>query len=102
MQKTARYKWVLVVTELFNMAVNDFDAKQSTCYGRVLVVTELVLSGTQCTCSLSIVFNLCVCPRWKFERLKCSTCLGGCGLALRKGSTRTSDESRQNVLTNLL
>ena len=47
-KETARYKWVLVVTELFNMAVNDFDAKQSACYSRVLVVTELVLSGTQC------------------------------------------------------
>ena len=47
-KETARYKWVLVVMELFNMAVNDFDAKQSARYSRVLVVTELVLSGTQC------------------------------------------------------
>ena len=47
-KETARYKWVLLVTELFNMAVNDFDAKQSARYSRVLVVTELVLSGTQC------------------------------------------------------
>ena len=38
---------MLVVTELFNMAVNDFDAKQSARYSRVLAVTELVLSGTQ-------------------------------------------------------
>ena len=42
-------KWVLVVTKLFNMVVNDFDAKQSAHYSRVFVVTELVLSGTQCT-----------------------------------------------------
>ena len=34
------------------MAVNDFDAKQSAHYSRVLV-TDLVLSGTQCTRSLS-------------------------------------------------
>ena len=26
-KETARYKWVLVVTEFLNMAVNDFDAK---------------------------------------------------------------------------
>ena len=31
------------------MAANDFDAKQSARYIRVLIVTELVLSGTQCT-----------------------------------------------------
>ena len=47
-KETARYKWVLVVTKLFNMVVNDFDAKQSARYSRVLVVNELVLSGTQC------------------------------------------------------
>ena len=49
-KETACYKWLLIVTELFNMAVNDFDAKQSPRYSRVLVVTELVLSGTQCNC----------------------------------------------------
>ena len=38
-KETARYKWVLIVTELFNMAVNDFDAKQSARYSRVLAVT---------------------------------------------------------------
>ena len=27
-KETAHYKWVLVVTKLFNMVVNDFDAKQ--------------------------------------------------------------------------
>ena len=48
-KETARYKWVLVVTKLFNMAVNEFDARQSARYSRVLVVTELILSGTQCT-----------------------------------------------------
>ena len=47
-KETARYKWVLVVTKLFNIVINDFDAKQSARYSRVLVVTELVLSGTQC------------------------------------------------------
>ena len=47
-KETVRYKWVLVVTKLFNMVVNDFDAKQSSRYSQVLVVNELVLSGTQC------------------------------------------------------
>ena len=47
-KETALYKWVLVVTKLFNMAVNDFDAKESARYSWVLAVTELVLSGTQC------------------------------------------------------
>ena len=47
-KETARYKWMLVVTKLFNMAVNDFDAKESARYSRVLTVTELILSGTQC------------------------------------------------------
>ena len=40
---------VLVVTELFNIAVNDFDAKKSACYSRMLVVTEIVVCGIQCT-----------------------------------------------------
>ena len=38
---------MLIVTELFNIAVNGFDAKKSR-YKRVLVVTELVVSGTKC------------------------------------------------------
>ena len=45
---TARYKWELVVTELFNIAVNDSDAKKSDPYSRLLAVTELVVSGNQC------------------------------------------------------
>ena len=36
------------------MAVNDFNAKQSARYSRVLVVTELVLSGTQCIVLISV------------------------------------------------
>ena len=39
---------MLVVTELFNIAVNDTHAKKSVCYSRMFVVTELVVSGTQC------------------------------------------------------
>ena len=27
-KETTRYKWVLAVTELFNIAINDFDAKK--------------------------------------------------------------------------
>ena len=38
-KETSRYKWVLIVTKLLNMVVNDFDAKQSAHYSRVLVLT---------------------------------------------------------------
>ena len=48
-KKMARCRRVLVVTEDFNIAVNDFDAKKSTRCSRVLVVTELVVSGTHCS-----------------------------------------------------
>ena len=48
-KKSTRFRRVLVVTELFNIAVHDFDAKKSTHCRRVLVVTELVISGTKCT-----------------------------------------------------
>ena len=48
--KTARCRRVLKVTELFDLALYDFDAKKSTCFKWVLVVTELVVSGTQCIC----------------------------------------------------
>ena len=37
------------------MVVNDFDVKQSARYSRVLVVNELVLSGTQCMSTKSTV-----------------------------------------------
>ena len=79
-KETARYKWVLVVTKLFNMAVNDFDAKQSARYSRVLAVTELVLSGTQCTfyyfnftpVFLTIIFVLHLWRReWQICPLNC-------------------------------
>ena len=38
---------MLFVTEVFNIAVNDFDAKEFARYSRVLVVNELAVSGTQ-------------------------------------------------------
>ena len=43
-----------MVTERFKIAVNDFDAKKSACCKQVLVVTEFVVSGTQCTCIQSL------------------------------------------------
>ena len=52
-KETARYKWVLVVTELFTIAVNDFDANKSIHYSGMLFVTELVVSGIQCTAFIS-------------------------------------------------
>ena len=39
---------MLVITEHFNIAVNDFDAKKSARYSRVLVVIEFVVSWIQC------------------------------------------------------
>ena len=39
---------LLVVTEHFNIVANDFDTDESARYNRMLVVTELVVSGTQC------------------------------------------------------
>ena len=47
-KETVRYKWVLVVTEPINIAVNYFDIKKSARCSRVLVVTELVVSSTRC------------------------------------------------------
>ena len=37
-KETAHYKWVLIVTELFTIAVNDFDAKKYVRSGQVLCV----------------------------------------------------------------
>ena len=51
MQKKLRSKRMLIVTKLFNMALNNFDAKKTARYIRVIVETELVVSGTQCICS---------------------------------------------------
>ena len=39
---------MLVIAEHLNTTVNDFDAKISTRYNHVFVVTKLVKSGTQC------------------------------------------------------
>ena len=39
---------MFIVTELFNIEVNYFNAKKSARCSRVLVVSELVVSGTQC------------------------------------------------------
>ena len=44
MQKeTVRYRCVLVVTEDFNIAGSDYDAKKSARYSRVLIVTRDVI-----------------------------------------------------------
>ena len=40
---------MLVVTELFNIPVNDFDTRKSARYSSVFVVNELVVSETQCS-----------------------------------------------------
>ena len=46
---------MLVVTELSNIAVNDFGEKKS-----LLVVTELAVSGTQCTSPPTLVSSIFV------------------------------------------
>ena len=46
--EAAFFKWVLVVTEIFNIAVSDIHAKKSARYSQVLVVIELVVSETPC------------------------------------------------------
>ena len=48
MQRKLLCRRVLVVTKLSNIALNDFDAKESVRCKQLLVVTELVVSGTQC------------------------------------------------------
>ena len=47
-KRNSSFKWVLAATELLNIAVNYFDAKKSARNSWVLVVTELVVSETQC------------------------------------------------------
>ena len=47
-EETARHKWVFIATIVFNIAVNDSDGRKSTHCSWVLVVTELIVSGTQC------------------------------------------------------
>ena len=42
---------MLIVSELFIIAVYDVDAKKFVCYSRMLVVTNLVVSGVQCNFS---------------------------------------------------
>ena len=48
---------LLVVTELFNIAVNYFDAKKSACCSQVLFITKLV-SGTQCKWVTEMVIKM--------------------------------------------
>ena len=47
---------MLIVSELFNAAVNDLNAKKSVRYSRVLIVTELTVSGTQCILQVQNTF----------------------------------------------
>ena len=53
-KKLLFYNWVFVVTEPFNITVNDFNAKKSAYYSLVLIATELVASRTQCTVTTKI------------------------------------------------
>ena len=50
----------LVITELLNIPINDFDAKESTRCRQVLTVTELVVSKTQCNWRKNSLLAKCV------------------------------------------
>ena len=43
-ERSVRCSWVLVVTELFNIVVNDSDVKKSAHYIRMLVAIEFVVT----------------------------------------------------------
>ena len=51
---------MLVVIKLFNIAVNDFNAQEFARCRRVLVVTELVVSGAQCIVAKCCARNILV------------------------------------------
>ena len=40
---------LLVATEFFNIAVNNFDAKNYASCNEVFIVTEIVINGAQCS-----------------------------------------------------
>ena len=52
--ETARCKHVFIVNEIFNIAVDDLEDKKSPRFSRVLVVTELVVSGTKCNGCMTV------------------------------------------------
>ena len=55
-----------IVIKLLYIVFNDFDTKKSTCYNRVLVLTELINGRTQCLVEQTGVW-------YKAERiLKCT------------------------------
>ena len=56
MQKNTRFKCMLVITELVNIAVNYFDAKKSARCSLVFVLPEIIVSGTQRKCTLPRFF----------------------------------------------
>ena len=43
----ASCKLVLITGELFDITVNDFGAKKSTCCNRVFILVQLILSSKQ-------------------------------------------------------
>ena len=59
-KETAGYKWVSVVTQLLNIAVDEFDAKKYALCSQVLVVTKLVISGTRCNL-VRVLYDVSVC-----------------------------------------
>ena len=46
-KETDRCEWLLIVTDLYDIAVNDFDAKKSARYSWEFIVTKLEGNGSQ-------------------------------------------------------
>ena len=44
------YKWLFERTELFAIGDYDFGTRKSACNGQVFVVSDLVVTTTQCNC----------------------------------------------------
>ena len=58
LKETAGCKWLLIVIELFDIAISDFGAVWKT----MLVLTELVTSNTQWNPVRYPWFTICHCP----------------------------------------
>ena len=56
-KEIVRCKRVITVTELFNIAINDFGVKESARCKRMLVLTVLVTSRTRCIAHITLRFD---------------------------------------------
>ena len=56
-KEIVRCEPVLIVTELFNIAINDFGVKESARCKMMLVLTVLVTSRTRCIAHITLRFD---------------------------------------------